>query len=124
MHKLMEYICDELEEIEQKADKGKLTMQEVQYGDTLAHMKKNLLKADEMMDDEYSMARGRMGNVRRDAKGRYSSRYDRRPYDMSYDMSYDSEMKTMIDSIRNMMPDLPEEAKHDAQKFMKRLESM
>lgn len=60
MHKLMEYICGELEELERKADKdGKLSMAEIQYGDTLAHMKKNLLKADEMWEDgEYSMAGG------------------------------------------------------------------
>ena len=49
MHKLMEYVCDELEELERKAEKGgKLSMAEIQYADTLAHMKKNLLKADEM----------------------------------------------------------------------------
>ena len=49
MHKLIEYCCDELEEIERKAAKGqKLSMQELQYADTLAHMKKNLMKADEM----------------------------------------------------------------------------
>lgn len=60
MHKLIEYICDELEELERKADKeGKLSMAEIQYGDTLAHMKKNLLKADEMWEDsEYSMTGG------------------------------------------------------------------
>lgn len=60
MHKLIEYICDELEELERKADKeGKLSMAEIQYGDTLAHMKKNLLKADEMWEDsEYSMMGG------------------------------------------------------------------
>lgn len=60
MHKLMEYICDELEELERKADKeGKLSMAEIQYGDMLAHFKKNLLKADEMWEEsEYSMAGG------------------------------------------------------------------
>ena len=60
MHKLMEYICDELEELERKADKeGKLSMSEIQYADTLAHMKKNLLKAEEMWEEsEYSMAGG------------------------------------------------------------------
>ena len=104
MHKLIEYICDELEELERKAEKGgKLSMQEVQYMDTLAHAKKNLLKSDEMMEDEeYSMAgdsyayardgrgdnrgrsnvsyaRGRGRNARRDSMGRYSSenRYSR-----------------------------------------------
>ena len=93
MHKLMEFVCDEMKELERKAEKdGKLTMQEVQYLDTLAHTKKNLLKADEMWEDsEYSMAgdrsyrsygrdgdsrmsyaRGRGRNARRDAMGRYS----------------------------------------------------
>ena len=52
MHKLIDFICEELEELERKADKeGKLSMSEIQYMDTLAHTKKNLLKADEMMED-------------------------------------------------------------------------
>ena len=94
MHKLIDYICDELEELERKADKdGKLSMSEVQYGDTLAHFKKNLLKAEEMSDDGYSgnysmrgddmpyrggnsYARGRRGSVRRDSMGRYSNAGD------------------------------------------------
>ena len=62
MHKLIEYICEELEELERKADKeGKLSMAEVQYADMLAHLKKNLLKSEEMMgeEEEYSMAGGR-----------------------------------------------------------------
>lgn len=56
MHKLIQYACDELEEIERKAGKGgKLSMQELQYADTLAHLKKNLMKADEMSGEgEYS----------------------------------------------------------------------
>lgn len=61
MHKLIEYICDELEELERKADKeGKLSMAEIQYGDMLAHFKKNLLKGEEMYGEEemYSMDGG------------------------------------------------------------------
>ena len=56
MHKLIEYCCDELEDIERKVSKGqKLPMQELQYADTLAHMKKNLLKGEEMPGgSEYS----------------------------------------------------------------------
>lgn len=102
MHKLIEFICDELDDLERKAERGgKLSMTEVQYMDTLAHAKKNLLKSDEMMEDEeYSMAggsyayardgrgggrsnasyaRGRGRNARRDSMGRYSSenRYSR-----------------------------------------------
>lgn len=58
MHKLMEFICDELEELERKVEKGgKLSMAEVEYGDKLAHFKKNLLKADELWEEgDYSMA--------------------------------------------------------------------
>ena len=44
MHKLIEFICDELVDLERKAERGgKLSMTEVQYMDTLAHAKKNLL---------------------------------------------------------------------------------
>lgn len=53
MHKLYEYVCDELKDLEKKAEKGNLSMQEIQYGDTLANLKKNLMKADEMMEDEF-----------------------------------------------------------------------
>lgn len=57
MHKLINYICEELEDIERKADKGgRLSAQDLQYADTLAHLKKNLLKAEEMSGgDDYSM---------------------------------------------------------------------
>lgn len=60
MHKLIEYICDELEELERKAGKdGKLSMAEIEYADVLAHTKKNLLKGEEMMEEsEYSMDGG------------------------------------------------------------------
>ena len=55
MHKLIGYVCDELEEIERKVDKGgKISGSELQYADTLAHLKKNLLKAEEMSGGEYS----------------------------------------------------------------------
>ena len=63
MHKLIEYICDELEELERKAEKGgKLSMQEVQYGDMLAHFKKNLLKSDEMMEEARGVALSMIDN--------------------------------------------------------------
>lgn len=90
MHKLMEYICNELEEYERKAGSGKLSMQDIEYIDKLAHIKKSLLSADEMWDDsEYSnagmsyarggrsyrggsYAGGRGRNAKRDSMGRYS----------------------------------------------------
>lgn len=129
MHKLIDYVCDKLEELEDKVGKGeKLSMQEIEYMDMLAHTKKNLLKGEEMMDGEYSMAdrsyaRGRGRGAKRDAMGRYSSRmsYDDAPRHM---MSYDDGMRNMADSIRRMMPDMPDDVKHDAQMFVKKLEHM
>ena len=107
MHKLYEYVCDELKDLEKKAERGDLSVQEVEYADTLAHLKKNLMKADEMMeeDGEYSMMyypmtsyaedrdysrrsynngrsyRGGSYAQRRDSMGRYS----RRGYSMAND---------------------------------------
>lgn len=90
MHKFIDYICDELDELEKKAEKGKLSMTELQYADTLAHLKKNLLTADAMMESEdegysgdYSYARGRGRNARRDSMGRYSR--EGGDYSRSYD---------------------------------------
>lgn len=82
MHKLIKYACDELEELERKADKGgKLSMQELQYADTLAHLKKNLMKADEMSgESEYSS----MGYSRRMSYGEGSYADGERSYADSY----------------------------------------
>jgi len=129
MHKLIDYICDELEDLERKVEKdGKLSMQEVQYMDTLAHVKKNLLKSEEMMDGEgysmdghytyardgrmYSGARGRGRNARRDSMGRYSNenRYSREGYSMNDDFRSDLEM---------LMHDAPnEQVKQKLQRIM------
>ena len=127
MHKLLEYVCDEMEELETKAEKGKLSMAEMQYLDTLAHTKKNLLKADEMMGDGYSengsyrglydkggrtydssydsMARGRGRNARRDSMGRYS--------------------RDMADELRQMMEDAPDDrTRQEFQRFIQKIEQM
>lgn len=85
MDKLIEYVCDELKELEKKADKdGKLSMAEIQYADTLAHMKKNLLKGEEMYEDEYSMARGGGGRGGRGGSSRAGS-YRGGSYEGSYE---------------------------------------
>ena len=137
MHKLMEYICDEMDELDRKVEKGgKLTMAEVQYLDTLAHTKKNLLKADEMSDGEYSgrydnylsntsyergdnrngrmsmgrdsYARGRGRNAKRDSMGRYSSAGD-----------------DLVEELRDLMEDAPDErTKMEFQKFIQKMEQM
>lgn len=132
MHKLIDYICDELEDLERKADKdGKLSMAEVQYMDTLAHAKKNLLKAEEMSEDGYSgmypryygddrsyndgrsYARGRGRNAKRDSMGRYSSR------------GYSMAGEEMIDELHGLMEKAPDEqTKREFRKFIDKIEAM
>ncbi len=62
MHKLIEYVCDELEALEKKAAKGSMSAAEIEYADKLASLKKNLLKGEMLYDEveggEYS---GNMG---------------------------------------------------------------
>lgn len=102
MNAILDYICDEIEEIEQKIQKeGKLSMAEVEYLDKLEHIKKDVLTSEAMMDGGYSndgsydgynggngggmnggsynSYRGYSGRRGRDSMGRYTSgrRYSR-----------------------------------------------
>lgn len=56
MHKLMEFVCDELEELERKAAKdGKLSRTDLEDVKDLSEVKKNLLKIDMLSgESEYS----------------------------------------------------------------------
>lgn len=139
MHKLIDFVCDELEDIEQKAAKGELSISDVQYADTLAHLKKNLLKSEEMMeefDEGYrsemrpmngnmrggsyrhdggmSFARGRGRNAKRDSMGRYSS-----------ERGYSRDAADMTAELQEMMDD-PKYApvKHDIERLMRKVETM
>lgn len=116
MHKLIDYICDEMDELERKASKdGKLSMAEVQYLDTLAHTKKNLLKAEEMSDEGYSgrYYDGRSYARRRDSRGRYSSR------------GYSMATEDMADELRSLMENAPDEhTKREFKKFIEKIEMM
>lgn len=120
MHKLMNYICDELTELERKADKGgKLTMAETQYADTLAHLKKNLLKADEMWNEsEYSNMGESYARGRRRAN-QYGS-YDMERHDYSRDGS-----EEMVHELRRLMNEAPDEGtRMEFQKFIQKIERM
>ena len=127
MKALIDYVCRELEELERKADKdGKLSMAEVQYGDMLAHMKKNLMKTEEMSEDGYSNGysmnrddsyRGNSYARRRDSRGRYSRDYNRGGYSMSAD--------DMVSELRELMNDAPDErTRMEFEKFIRKVESM
>ena len=138
MHKLYEFICDELKELEKKADNG-LSMSEIQLMDTLLHAKKNLLKAEEMEEEseysgamrdgmmyrdgmrggsyrgryEGSYARGRGRNAKRDSMGRYSSE------------GYSRAADDVVERMRDLMQDAPDEqTRQEIQRLVSRMESM
>ena len=135
MHKLIDYICDELEDLEHKVGTGeKLSMAEVEYMGVLAEAKKDLLKGENMMEDGYSgrdgrgysrrggrsydgrvyyadgrsYERGRGSNARRDSMGRYSM---------------DSE--SMITELHDMMNEAPDDrTRKEIQRLIDRMEMM
>lgn len=133
MHKLIEYLCDELDELEAKVKKGgELSMTELEYGNELAQFKKNLLKGEAMMEDaEYSNAMngsyartgiGRGSNAKRDSMGRYSSDgYSRNDGEYSRDYSYG----TITEHLEEMLKDEPNEYKRrEIKNFVDKMKKM
>lgn len=127
MHKLCEYIDEELMELERKVGKGqKLNAAEVEYGDKLAHWKKSLLTNDAMegRDDEYSGYEGRSyadgRNYNRD--GSYARRRDSRGRYSSDGYSRNGEM---MSELHRLMADAPDErTRQEFQRFINKIESM
>jgi hypothetical protein len=133
MHKIMEYVCKEMEDLEKKIEKnGGLNPSDMQYLDTLAHTKKNLLKAEEMSegsyrgsyrgsyDDRMSYADPMYADDERTERSRYSSRRDRMGrYSREDGYSRD---EGMIEELRNMMGDLPANKQRELQQLIKRYE--
>lgn len=137
MHKLISYVCDELEELERKADKGKLSMAELQYGDMLAHMKKNLMKAEEMSDEGYSERMYPYGRVYADGRSYEDRSYNDRSYTDGrsyarkrdsmgrYSRGYSMATEDMTSQLREMMKDAPDErTRGEFQRFIEKIESM
>lgn len=140
MHKLIEYISDEIMSLEKKAGSGKLSMQELQYADTLARVKKNLMKCEEMDGGEgYS---GNYSERRYSTRGGYS-RNDGRSYDgNSYDgpgrgpnaardrfgryssTGYSMDGEDMIAELRELMEQAPADKKQEFQRFITKIERM
>jgi hypothetical protein len=127
----MDYVCTELEDLEHKADKGKLSLSDVQLAETLSNIKKNLLKMDEMTGEveysgaypyadgigggmrSYRMDGGSYGsyagrrNARRDSMGRYSR-------NGGYSGDFRAELEDLIEDapnehIKRKMRDLMQE---------------
>ena len=125
MHKLYDYACEELKELEKKADKG-LSAAELEYADKLTELKKNILKVEMLEDEGYSAeyrddmrhgasyARGR--NVRRDSMGRYS----RTAYPRNGGYSMDAE--DLIDQLEDLKDSAPDD--HSRRELAKLIEKM
>lgn len=141
MHKLIKYVCDELDELERKADKdGKLSMAETQYMDVLAHARKNLLTGEAMMErSEYSNSDGtyrggsyRDGSYMMDGNGgsyrgrSYAGRRNARRDSMGrYSGNGYSRDEEMISELRELMQDAPDDrTRQEFQRFIQKIESM
>lgn len=146
MHKLIEYACDKLEELEKKAEKGNLSMAETEYAEVLSSLKKNLLKGDMLYDEvmengEYSGAmrpmsdmggtyRGGSYNRNRDGgmsyargRGRNARRDSMGRY--SSEDGYSRDAADMTAELQELMDD-PKYApvKHDIERLMRKVEQM
>jgi hypothetical protein len=146
LYELKEMLCKELEEYGRKGD---LSAGSLEIVDKLAHALKNLDKIieskEEESGEEYSGAmyrrggsyryddgmmtggsyrggsyargdgRGRGSNARRDSMGRYSSRgYSRAEGDMD----------EIVEELRGMMGELPEDKQREVQRFIEKVERM
>lgn len=151
MHKLIEYACDKLDELEKKAEKGNLSMAETEYAEVLSSLKKNLLKGDILydevmeMDGEYSGAmrpmsdmggtyRGGSYNRNRDGgmsyargdgrgRGRNAKRDSMGRY--SSERGYSRDDHDMADKLRDLMEDARDEStRRDIEKLLRKVEQM
>lgn len=140
LYEMCETLSRELENANEKIRKagGELSAGDVDYIDKLTHAIKSIkttiatMEADGGYSGRYPMyayndggsyrhdgmsyARGRVGNVRRDSMGRYSSRYEG-----GYSRAEDG-MQEIIGEMRDMMSDLPEEKRREVQRFIDKME--
>lgn len=147
LYELKETLCKNLEEYGKKND---LKAGDLDVIDKLAHSIKNLDKVIEKYEEEeYSGARGRGSNAKRDSRGRYSSEYSnamgmsRDGYSMRGDYynergGYSNERggnysnrggysrnNNMIMELRELMEDAPDErTRMEFDKFIRKMESM
>lgn len=146
MHKLIDYICDELDDLERKAGSGeKLSVAEIEYMSLLAESKKDLLKGEELMDGGYSgrgySRRGysrREGRESRDGRMYYDGRsYDGRSYERGrggssrrgsmgrYSNEYSMDTDSMVSELSEMMNEAPDErTRKEIQRLIEKIEMM
>lgn len=108
MHKIIDYLDDELKDLEKKViSGGKLTEREIEFGKNVAKFEMALLTNERMKEDGHSEGR--------------------RYHDMSYGgrYSYADAKDDMISDLHKLMRKAPtEETKHEFRSFIDRLERM
>lgn len=139
---LCDYIKTELSEIDRKAKSGKVSAAELEYADTLAHLKKSLLTVDAMeeseggysgrypmmprygyaYDDGRSYADGRMADGDgRSYAGRQNARRDSMGRYTRAGYSYHDSMDELLEDLRGMTDKLPEERRRKAERLIDEL---
>ena len=125
LHELCEALMEELETIAEKIRKGGMSAGDLETVDMLSHALKSIkttiamMEADEGYSGEYRPRYGTYHDPRnnmsyarkRDSMGRYS----RRGY------SYADNMDGLLDEMREMLPELPDEKRRKAEKLMDEL---
>lgn len=131
LYNLCEVIERELDDCNEKIRKagGKLSAGDIDYLDKLTHAMKSIKTTLAMMEaeDGYSNRGGYpwngyngssyagRRNARRDSMGRYSR---------NGGYSYADSMDSMLDEMRGMMGEMPEEKRREVQRFVDKMERM
>ena len=123
MHELMELKKKLIRELEEYSQNGKFSKEDVEtikyMSSAVDHLCNILMDEDgeysnrnDGMSRNYSYARGRGWNARRDSMGRYSNE----------GYSRTDGVEELVDNVRNMMQDLPQNLQMDAKRFIQKLE--
>lgn len=121
LHELCEVLEDELTEVNDKLRGGKMSAGDLDYIDKLTHAIKSIKTTIAMEESDYSGNYGMYGRSydydgrsyrgrRRDSMGRYSSRYSRA-----------DSIDALLDEMRGMAGDLPEEKRREVEKFVDKM---
>lgn len=125
-HNICDFIKDELKELDRKIAAGnRLTTQEIEYADLLAHMKKSILTVEAMEEAEsdgyFDSSYSRGGNYSRGnmaGRGRYARRGR-----YSASRSYRDDDGSMKEDIFELMEKAPNErVKHKLEDILSEME--
>ena len=125
IYELKEMLMNELEEY---GSKGELSAGSLDIIDKLAHTIKNLCKIIEADEEEYSSYNMMNGSYQDGSNTNgYQNGRSNRPYrGRSYARRgrYSRANEDIVESLRGMMSELPQDTQRDAQKLIQKLEMM